>query len=84
MEDNAASGYLAAPCQGVPLSNYAMQQVWYKAGYGGRERSEDLGKGRGEGGTEEGGGAGMAVVLLYVAHTCRTWQRMTEGPQGGA
>ena len=49
-----------------------------------RERSEDLGKGSGEGGTEEGGGAGMAVVLLYVAHTCRTWQRMTEGPQGGA
>lgn len=39
-----------------------MRQIWYKADYGGRERSENLGKGREEG--CRGGGrrasAGMA------------------------
>lgn len=36
MEYNATSGYLGALCQGVPLSNYDVQQIWYKAGYWGK------------------------------------------------
>jgi hypothetical protein len=39
----AARRYLVGPCQGVPLSIYAMQQIWYKGDLsGGKRRSEDL------------------------------------------
>lgn len=45
MKYNAARGYLVGSGQGEPLSNCAMQQVWYKGVY--------LGNG-GERGPEEG------------------------------
>jgi hypothetical protein len=35
---------LACPCQGVPLSNDAMCQIWSERVIGGRERSEDQGR----------------------------------------
>ena len=35
---------MACPCQGVPLSNDAMCQIWSERVIGGRERSEDQGR----------------------------------------
>jgi hypothetical protein len=47
MKYNVVRWYLAVPYQGMSLSDYAMPQTWYKGGLlRGRERSENLGKGR--------------------------------------
>ena len=49
MKDNVGKGYLVGPCQGVPLRNHTMQQIWLKKKkkkgglFGGG--SEDLEKG---------------------------------------
>ena len=47
MKYNVVRWYLAVPYQGMSLSDYAMPHTWYKGGLlRGRERSENLGKGR--------------------------------------